>query len=210
MKDISDEQLKAYFLGTLPEPEAESLEIECASSTELSEQAQDVERELTDDYLRGNLSAADIRLYETNYLITEARRQKFQVAAQLWKIVKETAPSPVYPVASSASPSPFWQTLFGKRRVFELAFGGLFLLFVCGAVAFYLLNSSVSKTEITEVKDPAQSSKPEYPAVQSPDNQTIETRRRKTKIRKPLRRTRAFKIKKSKEKFSHPRKISPK
>src|SRR5215204_2759398 len=162
MKNISDEQLKAYFLGKLPESEAEVFEIECASSGEFSEQARIVERELTDDYLRGNLSAAEIRLYETNYLVTEARHKKLKFAAQLWKIANEPAPPPISPVASLL-PTPFWQTLFGRRRGYQLAFGGFLLLLTFGVVAFYLANLNVNKTEVAEVKDPAQLSKPENP-----------------------------------------------
>src|SRR5215203_5251113 len=125
MKNISDAQLKQYFLGTLPGTEAETLEIECAESAEIYARAQAVEQDLTDDYLRGNLSAAERRCFETNYLITEARHNRLQAAAHLWKIADEQAP-PVSPVASVPS-SPVWQTLFGKRRVFQFAFGGAVL-----------------------------------------------------------------------------------
>ena len=169
MKNISDDKLKAYFLGALPEPEAESLEIECASDEEIFEQAQMVERELTDDYLRGNLSAAERRLFETNYLITEARRQNFEIAAELWKIA---AAEPLAVAAPAAAPS-FWQTLFG-RRAFGLAFGSLLFLLAIGAVAFYLLTLKVNRTEVAEVKDPIQSAKPETPAIDAPDNQPVQ------------------------------------
>jgi hypothetical protein len=174
MKNISDEQLKAYFLGKLPGKEAETLEIECAEDAEIYERAQTVERELTDDYLRGNLSPADFLSYETNYLVTEERRKKFRVAAQLWEIVREPAPPPVSPVASKAAPVSFWQTLFGHRRGFQIAFGGVFLLLTFGAIAFYLLTLNVNKTEIAEVEEPAQSSKPENPRFENPDPQPVQ------------------------------------
>ncbi|HEY8561667.1 MAG TPA: hypothetical protein VIL74_14925 [Pyrinomonadaceae bacterium] len=166
MNSISDEQLRAYFLGELPEPEAETLAIECASDTELTERAQAVERELTDEYLRGSLSAAERRLYETNYLITEARRRKFQLAAQLWKIVSESTPPRSHPVASQ---TPFWKSLFSRRRAFRLAFGSLFLLLAVGGVAFYLLSAKVSRTDVAAVNDPVASPKIEPPAAPSAD-----------------------------------------
>lgn len=171
MKNISDDKLKAYFLGKLPEPEAESLEIECATDPEIFEQAQLAERELTDDYLRGTLSAADNRLYETNYLITETRRENLQFAARLLEIVKQPTPPLVYPPASKASAPPFWQRLFARPRAFGFAFGGLFLLLACGVAAFYLATLNVNRSEVAEVKDPIQSAKPETPAAQSPDSQ---------------------------------------
>ncbi len=172
MKNISDDQLRAYFLGKLPEPEAEILEIECVSKAELIEQAQVVEGELADDYLRGNLSAADASLFETNYLITEARREKLRVAEGLWKIASEPKTQTASVVAVSAN--SFWQTLFGKRKAFQFAFGGLLLLLVFGAVAFYLLTLTVDKNDVAEVKDANQSPKNETPVIQIPDNQTLQ------------------------------------
>lgn len=172
MKNISDYQLRAYFLGKLPEPEAEILEIECASKAELIEQAQVVEGELADDYLRGNLSAADASLFETNYLITEARREKLRVAEGLWKIASE--PKAQTASVAAVSENSFWQTLFGKRKAFQFAFGGLLLLLVFGAVAFYLLTLTVDKNDVAEVKDANQTPKNETPAIQNPDNQTLQ------------------------------------
>ena len=169
MKTISDEHLRAYFLGRLTEPEADSLEMECALSAELSEQARAAEMDLNDDYVRGNLSAADLRLYETNYLITEARHKKLRVSAGLWKISSEQE-KPISPVASAVQP-PIWKMLFGKQNVFRFAFGGAALLLVVCAAAFYLLKSSDNKPDIAEVKEPAESSKPENPALPNPEPQ---------------------------------------
>ncbi len=128
MKNISDEQLRAYFLGKLPEPESEIFEIECASNAQSTEQAQVVEGELTDDYLRGNLSAADASLFETNYLITAARREKLSVAKGLWKIASEPKANPA--AVAAVSEESFWQAFFGKRKAFQFAFGGLLALLV--------------------------------------------------------------------------------
>jgi hypothetical protein len=208
MGTISDEQLKAYFLGKLAEPEAEFLEIECASSMELSERAQTVERELTDDYLRGNLSAADIGLYETNYLITEARRNKLQVAAQLWKIVNEPAPPLIQPVESKTSPAPFWQTIFGKRRGAQLAFGGLLFLVVCGAVAFYLLTLSVDKRDVAEVREINQP-ETEAPAAQNPDSQPIQTAPVENQTPKSASTDRGVQDKETKKETNAPQKNPP-
>jgi hypothetical protein len=173
MKIMSDEQIKAYLLGKLPEPEAEMLEIECASSAEFFAQAQAIESDLTDDYLRGNLSAADTRLYETNYLVTEARHKKLQFAASLWRIASELSP-PKRPVVAAVPPATFWQTLFGQRRAFQLAFGGLILLFVFAAVAFFLQTSNVTRTDVAEVNDAGRSPKTENPPVQNPDSEPVQ------------------------------------
>jgi hypothetical protein len=172
MKNISDEQLRAYFLGKLPEPEAEIFEIECASNAQSTEQAQVVEGELADAFLRGNLSAADAALFETNYLITQARREKLHVANGLWKIAGE--PKTQTASGAAVSANSFWQILFGKQKAFQFAFGSLFLFLVLGAATFYLLTLKVDKTDVAEVKDANQTAKNETPAVQNPDDKIIQ------------------------------------
>jgi hypothetical protein len=169
VKTMSDEQIKAYFLGKLSEPEAEIFEIECASDAQLTEQAQMVERELIDDYLRANLPAPDRGLFQTNYLITGARHDKLQNAAHLWKIAEESA-APV----ERAAPSPFWQTLFVRNRAFQLSLVCLLLLFALCAVAFYRQTLSVDKMQVAEVRDTNQVPETEDPPVQTSGNQTIE------------------------------------
>ncbi|MCY7375882.1 MAG: hypothetical protein LH472_07900, partial [Pyrinomonadaceae bacterium] len=117
MPIINDQKLKAYFLGTLAAEETARLEEECANDAKLTEQANIVESELADDFLRGNLTAPECRSFEENYLITEARREKLQFAQNLWKVTNENQ------TADLPAPSSIWQTLFGNPR--RLAFGGL-------------------------------------------------------------------------------------
>ncbi len=173
MKPDNDEQLRAYFLGKLPEAEAENLEIECAAAAELTEEAELVERELADDYLRGNLSSADTNLFETNYLITDARRKKLGVARGLWAIAGESQTA----VALAASPNSFWQTLFGKRYRFQFVSVCLFLVLICGAVFWYLLTLNVSKNDVAEVKDVKYAPQIEKPTVKNldPSDQNLKT-----------------------------------
>ena len=94
MKTLNEAQLKSYFLGELPAPEAELLEEQCAMSAELTEQAQIVERELIDDYLRGFMPEPQARSFEKNYLITEKRLEILRLAEGLWEAVK---PQPAAP-----------------------------------------------------------------------------------------------------------------
>ncbi len=151
MKNVSDIQIRDYFLGKLPESEADDFEMECAADVELTEATQMVERELADDYLRGNLSAADARLFETNYLITEARRQKLAIAGGLWRIANDR-PGPES-LAATASPISFWQTIFGKGHRFQLVCSCLFLMLVGGAIFCYLSFIQVDKNDVAEVQD---------------------------------------------------------
>ena len=141
MEIISDENLRSYFLGTLAVEEAERLEEECAADAELTEQANIVESELADDYLRGNLSAAERRLFEENYLTTDARREKLRFAESLWKVANEKG------LAEEKTAPSFWETLFANYRT--LAFGGLAAAIILGGFGLLWLNLS-KNTEIVQ------------------------------------------------------------
>ena len=134
MEIISDENLKSYFLGTLAVEESERLEEQCAADAELTEQAQIVESELADDYLRGNLSADERRLFEENYLTTEARREKLRLAGNLWKVANENQ------LTDEKSASSFWETLFANYRILTLS--GLAAAIIFGAFGLFWLNSN--------------------------------------------------------------------
>ena len=134
MEIISDQILRLYFLGTLAVEVAERLEDQCAANAELTEQAQIVESELADDYLRGSLSANERRLFEENYLTTEARREKLRLAGNLWKVANENR------LTDEKSAPSFWQSIFANYRT--LAFGGLAAAVIFGAFGLLWLNSN--------------------------------------------------------------------
>lgn len=134
MEINSDDNLRSYFLGTLAVEESERLEEQCAADAELTEQAQIVESELADDYLRENLPADERRLFEENYLTTEARREKLRLAVNLWKVANEDQ-------KTVETPAPtFRQTLFANYRM--LIFGGLTAAIIFGAFGIFWLNSN--------------------------------------------------------------------
>jgi cytoskeletal protein RodZ len=152
MKTLNEERLKSYFLGELPAPDAESLEENCAFSAELTERAQMIESELVDDYLRGNLSAAESDSFETHYLITEARREKLYSARALWRVAGE-ANAPKAAAAPDSAIS-FWQRLFVRRKYFHLAWTAVLLLLVSGGLVFYLLTLSARRETASETTPP--------------------------------------------------------
>jgi hypothetical protein len=132
MEIISDQNLKSYFLGTLAVEAAERLEEQCAADAELTEQAHIIESELADDYLRGRLSADERRLFEKNYLTTDARREKLRFAESLWKVANEKEL-----VEDKSAPS-FWKTLPANYRT--LAFGGLTAAIIFGTFGLFWFN----------------------------------------------------------------------
>jgi hypothetical protein len=180
MKPFSDEQFRAYFLGKLPGAEAENFEEECALSAELTEQSQLVEQELADDYLRGNLSAPDLSLFEANYLITEARRRKLRAAESLWKIAGERPKT-----LAAASKKSFWQTVFSHPNAFRFAFAGGALLLIFSAAVFYLASLTVDNSDVAAIRETDQPAKLENPAVQNPDDRPVADPNAENPVSKP-------------------------
>ncbi len=149
---LSEEKLKNYFLGKLSEAESERFEEEIALSEELTEQVYIVESELLDDYLRGNLSASDGKLFEAIYLTTEARREKLHLANSLWKIANEKKTNEII---IAKTPNSFWQNWNALR----LAFAGFAAILLVGAFAFWWLNSR-GKEEIVRQENTNQTPAP--------------------------------------------------
>ena len=84
-----DDKVRDYFLGRLSETESERFEEELALDEALFADAGAIERELIDDYLRDELSSGDREAFETNYLRTDARRDKLFLAEGLWQVAKD-------------------------------------------------------------------------------------------------------------------------
>ncbi len=166
MNPLSNEKLRSYFLGKLSESEADNLEVECAASVELTSQAQMIERELADDYLRGTLTEADSNLFQTNYLISESRRKKVRAAQGLWKIANE--PRIEKSLSTTPEANAGWKNFFSQRKYFQLAFTCLLLLFTIGAITLYWLNLSSFKNEVVEVKNANDSA----PMIEKPTTPT--------------------------------------
>ncbi|MBS1793467.1 MAG: hypothetical protein JSS81_06415 [Acidobacteria bacterium] len=162
MNLVNDEQSRAYFLGKLPETEAENFEISCASDAEMEAAAQLSERELIDDYLRGNLTEADAALFETNYLITEARARRLAIAESLWRVADERRAKGA---AGAVAGGSFWQSIFNRRYRFQLVFSGLALLLLGFGLVFFVFFYSVDRNDVAEVRDKTEPVKIERPGV---------------------------------------------
>ena len=159
---MTDEQIKKYFLGELSE--AESFEEICAQDAELTEQAQIIESELIDAYLRGELSAAERKSFENNYLITGLRREKLKFAKEFLNSFKEV-PSEVKPQIS------YLQVLLGGFRP-RLVFAGLLTILLFGGFVLVWLNWQ-KKIEIAEQTTPTFTPIP-TPKVENQNVQPIE------------------------------------
>jgi hypothetical protein len=118
MTQITEEQITAYLLGELPEPEAERVEeaVFNADAGELDAAA--VEDDLIEAYLYGELPAPRRKRFEDNYLCTEARRQRVAFAAAEKKLI----PSPPIPSPEPAPAKNWISRLLEAFKVRPLAF----------------------------------------------------------------------------------------
>ena len=82
------------------------------------EDAQVAERELVDDYLRGDLSATDREAFEDVYLQSEARRERLAIADSLWRVASRDQPGQYEVVETSRS-------AFRILNAWKIAFAGL-------------------------------------------------------------------------------------
>lgn len=79
--------IRAYFLTSQEDLRQEDFEL--TAEPGIFELAEQVESELVDDYVIGRLSSADQKLFESQYLVTEARRAKVAEAQMLVRAAAE-------------------------------------------------------------------------------------------------------------------------
>lgn len=75
--------LRSFLLGRLSEPEQTRLEEELLTDDETFNSLVAVEDDLIDDYVRGELTAAEARLFEQRFLCSEERRARVEFARTL-------------------------------------------------------------------------------------------------------------------------------
>jgi hypothetical protein len=92
MQQISlDEQLVVrYLLGQLPDEEQQRLEERAFSDREYLQNILAVERDLIDEYVRGELSGIDRQQFEQFFLASPERRRKVEFARTLTNVVAES------------------------------------------------------------------------------------------------------------------------
>lgn len=83
MTDADEQTAARYLLGRLEDREREAFELRFIDDPLLSDTVASVESELFDDYLSGDLSAADREAVERNLLVTPEQRQRLTSARAL-------------------------------------------------------------------------------------------------------------------------------
>lgn len=124
--------MRRYLLGDLPEAEQLALEAEFFADGNLLERLQDIETDLVDEYVRGQLSKANRQQFERNYLTTPAHRERAAFARELLRAANEQA----LPQSIQLKES-FWEKLLAGLRAPQFAFGAVLtaaVLLIAGTV----------------------------------------------------------------------------
>ncbi len=120
MKQQPDEQLLArYLLGDLPEDEQTRLEDRAFSEPEYLLTLQAIEKDLIDEYVRGELTGSEQRKFEEYFLASDGRRRKVEFARALAQVSAEY--SAAAGRAANASPRSAWESLPALLRRRNLA-----------------------------------------------------------------------------------------
>lgn len=163
--DFQEQDAIRYFLGELSENELTAFEERFFTDAEFSDWLDEVETDLIDSYVRGELDAAQNQRFEQNFLVSERRQSRVKAAVALLEKEKSFAPSAA--IAENPKPS-FWESLRGFFTVPNLAytsFGILLLAVIGGIVLFFQRPPEIVKigNENLRIEPTKQTSPPNSP-----------------------------------------------
>ncbi len=134
-----------YFLRELSDEERDSIEERLFSDTSFSEYFDEVEYDLIDDYVRGEMDVQTRQRFESRYLTTEKRRLRVAAAGTLSERIQQ----PVSERASVRSKVSFWDRLLAGLSMPRLSLaGGVAVLVLFGILAGWLLTRSEGDTPL--------------------------------------------------------------
>jgi hypothetical protein len=127
-----EKQAVQYLLGELTEADQTRLEERFFQDAELSDLLSEIEDDLIDQYVRGDLSSRERERFENHFLISERRHRKVELARSWLQAEKQR-----FEVASE-KPASWWQKILAAmsapRPAFAYALAGLALVFLLGGL----------------------------------------------------------------------------
>ena len=87
-----DEELERYVLGLLPDEATERLDEASIADDEVAARLRNVETDLLDSYIRGQLAGPTLERFEAYYLMSPRRREKLRVAARFVRALDRSVP----------------------------------------------------------------------------------------------------------------------
>ena len=135
--DINNETLIArYLLGELPEDQQVEIEDRAFADKDYLASITAVENDLIDEYVRGELSAADRQRFETRFLASAERRKRVEFATALRTVVSESAVPEkklIHDVPRWSWRDSLYAFLNGLNPAARLAFVAATILLIVGA-----------------------------------------------------------------------------
>jgi len=128
-----DKMIARYLLGELPEAEQTKLEEHAFSDSDYLQHVRAVEKDLMDEYARGELSGPEREAFEQRFFASAHRRRQIEFARALMQVSGE---SPAR--AAAAATTSWWDSLFlfgrGLNPALRFALAALALFILIGGV----------------------------------------------------------------------------
>lgn len=129
-KDETD-RITRYLLGQVSDQERTKIEEKYFSDPGVLDQVLIVEDDLIDAYARGDLTQRERQLFESHFMVSQARREKAQMAKALMKCLSEELP-PAEPKVSAS-----WRPVLAKSFAVRFALAtGLIVLAIATSWLF--------------------------------------------------------------------------
>lgn len=141
---LTNSQLKKYLLGDLDEQAIEEIGVQIISETSTEDKLLIAENDLIEDFLEGNLSRGEEKLFYENFLICEDRQQQVREINLFKQFAKKEfqTESPVEKTDDSAE--NFWEKLkklFGVNLRFAAPVLAVLIIAAFGIYFFYPSNN---------------------------------------------------------------------
>jgi hypothetical protein len=139
---VDESLLVKYLLGRLPEEVQVQVEDRALADRDYMSALDAAEADLIDSYVRGDLPAADRRVFESRFLVSPQRRRKVEFAQALARVTEEAAPLPSH----APEPRSSWQAFWNPIRAWTPAmqFAGAMGTVICVAGGTWLAVENVS------------------------------------------------------------------
>lgn len=148
-KALNGQSIVRYLLADLPEDEQARLEDRAFSDREYLQNIEDAENDLIDDYVRGALSDAQRRQFESRFLASAERQKKVEFARALARVVPATE------AATQPEAVPWWEPLTtflrGLNPALQFSMAAAALLFVFGAAWLFTVTRGL-RTQVAQLQ----------------------------------------------------------
>jgi hypothetical protein len=157
--NLNEELIARYLLGELTEEQQVEIEDRAFSDKEYLATITEVENDLIDEYVRGELSAAERQRFESRFLASAERRKRVEFARALRTVVSDSTGQEKKVVQKAATWSwreSLYAFLNGLNPAARLAFVAAMVLLVVGA-AWLFAETLRLRRQVTQLQAENQS-----------------------------------------------------